>query len=82
MSVAIGSEAIGRIISHEKINNIAQIAAAGGSFLLVLLSSFLFAFVSAPFEITMNVESLAVISSVIFFITLLTSASCVLLAEV
>ena len=42
--VAIGSEATGRIISNNKTNQIAQIAAAGGTFLLVLLSSFLFCF--------------------------------------
>ena len=67
VSVAIGSGAIGRVFVQEKGHRIAEIISAGGCFVLVLLSSFLFAWTSAPIEISLNNESVSVVSSVIFF---------------
>jgi len=81
VSVAIGSEAIGRVFVQEKGHRIAEIVSAGGCFVLVLLSSFLFAWTSAPIEISLDGESMSVVSSVIFFMTILTSGNCVLLSE-
>lgn len=46
VSVAIGSDAIGRMIISKKTSDVLSIIAAGACFVLIILSSLLFAYVS------------------------------------
>ena len=82
VSVAIGSEAIGRIILSGKADKVSRIIPSGICFILVLFSSLLFAYVSKPAEIPVIIENVSTISSVMFLMTMISSGSCVLLAEV
>lgn len=82
VSVAIGSEAIGRIVSSGQAHRTSRIIPMGGCFLLVIFSSLLFAYVSRPAEIPIIIENVSTISSVIFLMTMIASGSSVVLAEV
>lgn len=81
VSVAIGSDALGRILAKETILSLGEIIPLGGCFVLVILSSFLFALVSAPIEVSLDADSVSVVSSITFFMTIVTSGNCVLLSE-
>lgn len=82
VSVAIGSDAIGRVFESESKDDILSIVPAGGCFILVLLSSFFFAIFSAPFQTNLNTENVPSVSTVIFFMTTILSAVCVLRGDV
>ncbi len=57
VSVAIGSEAMGRIVSSGKAYQVSRIIPMGGCFLLVIFSSLLFAYLSRPPEIPIIIGS-------------------------
>jgi hypothetical protein len=82
VSVAIGSEAMGRIVSSGKAYQVSRIIPMGGCFVLVMFSSLLFAYLSRPTEIPIIIENVSTISSIIFLMTMIASGSSVLLAEV
>ena len=82
VSVAIGSEAIGRIVLSGKSDRVSRIIPSGICFVLVMFSSSLFAYVSRPTEIPVIIDNVSTISSVMFLMTMISSGSCVLLAEV
>lgn len=81
VSVAIGSEASGRLIASGTSYKSLKIASAGASFLLVIISSLLYAVISRPVGLSLDSNSVSLGSIVIFLMTIMSSLSCVLLAE-
>lgn len=82
VSVAIGSDAIGRVLANKSSHRIFGIAPLAGCFVLVLISSLLFAIFAAPIESNLRKENVPSVSFVLFMITVLLSEICVLQSEV
>lgn len=82
VSVAIGSDAIGRALANEGRRRMFGVAPIAGCFILVLVSSLLFAMFAAPIESNLKTENVPSVSFVIFMLTVLLSEICVLQSEV
>lgn len=81
VSVAIGSDAIGRMIVNQKTSDILSIGAAGACFVLVMLSSLLFAYVSRVSTETLIIDNVSIVSLLVYLMTMMASGSSVLLTE-
>ena len=81
VSVAIGSDAIGRMVVSQKTNDVLRIIAAGACFVLIILSSLLFAYVSRVSTETLIIDNVSIVSLLVYLITMMASGSSVLLAE-
>ena len=81
MSVAIGSDAIGRIFSSK---DVSYTTASGVCFVLIIISSFLYAISSLqlPAESSSNSDNISMLSLYLFMMTVVSSGICVLQAEV
>lgn len=81
VAVAIGAESSGRIIASSRTRKAFKILTAGSNLVLVILSSLLFASIVSSLGIRFDKERVSQISHYLFLFTMVTSASCVLLAE-
>ncbi|MGB0386039.1 MAG: hypothetical protein ACPGWR_14630 [Ardenticatenaceae bacterium] len=81
VSVAIGSDAIGRIIGSKKASDVLRIGAAGACFALIIFSSLLFAYVSRVSTESLIIDNVLIVSLLMYFMTMMASECSVLLAE-
>jgi hypothetical protein len=86
ISVAIGADALGRIIeggSNQNILKLPRIVATGSCLCLVILSSLFFSLISTDFgNSPVDPERTSTVSMTIFFLTIITGGSCLYLSEV
>src|SRR5882724_4784567 len=83
VAVAIGGDATGKLIASGQSRKILKLTAGGSCILLIITSSLLFAFIStASPNPSFDMVRVASFSAVMFLLTIVTSGSCVLLAEV
>lgn len=82
VSVAVGSDAIGRYFASDT-NEMYKIISACVCFMLVISSAFLFPLFATlpPTETSLSVNDLSSISVIMFFATMLSSGVCVLMME-
>ena len=78
VSVAINSDAIGRIYTND---NTPYIRASSACFLLVIVSSYLFAISSLPLSESFTTKNVPILSLYIFLLTVFSSGLCVLESE-
>lgn len=82
VSVAIGADAAGKLIGSNKEQKTRKIFAAGSNFLLVIISSLLFASIAGTNgSATFDKERISLLSHLLFLLTMIASGSCVLIAE-
>ena len=79
VSVGINSDAIGRTYSNDKVP---YTIPGGTCFLLVIISSYLFAISSQPSSESFTRENVPILSLYVFLMTLFSSGLCVLRSEV
>lgn len=78
--VAVGADAVGRMIGSGPHKKTLKILAAGGCILLIILSSLLFSVIAVS-PGTYDAERVTSSSSFLFLMTIIAGGSCVLLAE-
>ncbi len=82
VSVAIGAGAAGQLIGSGQNNRTLKIISAGGCFILVIISSFLFAAISTSLIPSIDPDRVSNISTVMFNMTIISSGSCIILEGV
>lgn len=83
VSVAIGADAIGKLFGSGSPRKILKIATGGGCVILIVISSLLFSVISTTsLSATFDPNRVTTISVLMFIMTIITSGSCTLLAEV
>lgn len=83
IAVAIGADAIGKLFGSGSDRRLLKIAAGGGCTLLIIFSSLLFSAIStSSLGSGFDPARVASISSIMFFMTVITGGSCTLLSEI
>lgn len=81
VTVAIGADGIGKLFGSGSHRKLLKIAAGGGTTLLVIYSSLLFAAISTTtLGSAFDPDRVAIISTVMFFFTVIAGGSCTMLA--
>jgi hypothetical protein len=83
IAVAIGADAVGKLVASSESLRLLKIVASGGSIMLIIVCSFLFAAVSTrSLGMPIDAGRVAGVSGIMFALTVVASGSCTLLAEV